>query len=76
MTQKSELADDLLEGATAISLFLWGDESKRRRVYHCADAGQLPIFRIGEILHARKSTLRAFIAEREKDAITKTTKAA
>jgi hypothetical protein len=69
MSENQAIADDLIEGAAAIAVFLWGDASKKRRVYHCADTGQLPIFRIGEILHARRSTLREFIERREREAI-------
>jgi hypothetical protein len=61
------LAHDLLDGAGEIAEFLYGDTSrpKIRRVYYLAERKLLPIFQLGSILHARKSTLLAAIAERE-----------
>lgn len=66
----AELANDLLEGATAIARFVFGDDSSRfrRRVYHLADqkrGDRLPVFRMGQQIFARKSTLIRWIAERE-----------
>jgi hypothetical protein len=67
---ESLLSDDLLEGAAAIAAFMFGDATKRRRVYALAgdDRGRdkLPVFRLGETLCARKSTLQQWIAIREK----------
>jgi hypothetical protein len=62
------LADDLMDGANEIAEFLYGrpvTPEKKRRVYYIAERRTLPIFTIGSILHARKSTLRAEIAKRE-----------
>ena len=63
------LSEDLLEGAAAIAAFIFGDATKRRRVYQLAGTGRgqnkLPVFRLGETLCARKSTLRQWIANRE-----------
>jgi hypothetical protein len=63
------IAEDLLEGADLIAEFLYGDRSKRRKVYHLAsDAkgkNKLPVFRMGSILHARKSTLISWIKAQE-----------
>jgi hypothetical protein len=55
------LKDDLLFGANAIAQFLgW----PRRRVYHAANRGYLPITYCGPILIGRKSELdRHFRAE-------------
>lgn len=65
----SDLADDLLEGAEAIARFMYGDERKRRRVYHLADDARgtrrLPCFRLGSTLCARKSTLVRWIEANE-----------
>ena len=62
-----ELSDDLLHGAGAIALFLFGDANKRRRVYYLASETnlKLPIFRIGNVICARKSTLLEWIEWRE-----------
>jgi hypothetical protein len=57
------LGDDLLEGADAIAEFLFGNKNKRRRVYYLTD--QLPIFRLGTSICARKSSLLAMIEELE-----------
>ena len=60
------IADDLLEGAEEIARFMFGTASKRRRVYHLAAHSNLPVFRLGEIICCRKSTLREWIDEQEK----------
>ena len=70
MQDTAKLADDLLEGAAEIALFVFGNDSAkaRRRVYHLAAmdrSDRLPVFRIGSQIFARKSTLLRSIAERE-----------
>jgi hypothetical protein len=67
MTVDDELSEDLMTGAAKIAKFLYGDAStkNRRKVYHLAAAKALPIFKIGAELHARKSTLRRAIEQRE-----------
>jgi hypothetical protein len=62
----SNLADDLLFGAAAIAEFVFGNEEERRKVYSLAESGQLPVFRLGAILCARKSTIVSDIAARER----------
>lgn len=64
------LHSDLLDGADAIAEFLFGDRKKRRRVYHLAEAGQLPVFRLGQSICARRSVLRAYVEEQERRAVT------
>jgi predicted exporter len=59
------LADDLLQGAEAIANFLYGDVAQRRRVYHLVHNNQLPVFRMGVTLCARKSRLLAWIEHEE-----------
>jgi hypothetical protein len=67
------LADDVLEGAAAIGDFLFGYDpspaARRRRVYKLTSevkpADRLPIFRVGSLIFARRSTLLAWIAQRE-----------
>ena len=58
----NDLADDVLKGAAAISAFLGEDE---RAVYYAISKGRIPHYRIGESIRARKSTLRAWVAEQE-----------
>lgn len=68
------LADDLLIGAQAISRFMFGSDgqTETRRTYHLisevAPEDRLPSFRCGGPkgpVYARKSTILAWIAERE-----------
>ncbi|WP_441256203.1 DNA-binding protein [Bradyrhizobium sp. 482_C4_N1_1] len=70
MRGEGEIADDLLEGAEAIARYMFGTgtATKRRRVYHLAATSDLPLFRLGEIICGRRSTLLAWIAEREQAA--------
>jgi hypothetical protein len=70
------LAGDMLEGAEEIGEFLFGDDPhpsarrhRLRRVYRLTSevppADRLPVFRIGSLLFARRSTLMRWITERE-----------
>jgi hypothetical protein len=63
------LADDLLRGAAEIAQFVFGDPAERRRVYHLAtevkQENRIPVFRLGNLLCARRSTLLRWIAEQE-----------
>src|SRR5271165_4062442 len=63
------LADDLLRGAAEIAEFVFGDPAERRRVYHLAtevkEECRLPVFRLGNILCARRSTLLRWVARQE-----------
>ncbi|CUW39296.1 conserved protein of unknown function [Magnetospirillum sp. XM-1] len=63
-----ELADDILRGADQIAAYLFGDVRHRRKVYHLAENTKFPMFRLGSILCARKSTLRQWIEDQEKAA--------
>lgn len=65
MTSPSPLADDLLRGAEDIALFVFGDVKKRRQVYYLSERGELPTFKLGSVICARKSTILAKIAEQE-----------
>lgn len=62
MDSDYQLASDVVWGAEAIGQFLG---MTRRQVYHACDQEHLPIFRVGSTLACRKSTLMAFIADRE-----------
>jgi hypothetical protein len=61
-------APDLLEGAEQIADFLFEDPSRARSVYHLAKKEQLPVFRLGATLCARRSRLKAWIEEQENTA--------
>jgi hypothetical protein len=58
----------MLYGANAIAKFLFGDERYRRRVYHLAEKGRLPVARIPGFA-ARKSTLRDWLAYQEQTSV-------
>ena len=68
-TKKGDLADDTLEGASAIAEFLYGTKDKRRKIYYLAQRSKLPIYRMGALLHARKSVLLNFITAQERRAL-------
>ena len=59
------LAEDLLRGADQIAEFIFGDARERRKVYHLSERSRLPVFRLGSVLCARKSTLMEWIAKQE-----------
>jgi hypothetical protein len=61
-----DFASDLLRGADEIAEFLFGDPGQRRKVYHLAEHSRLPVFRLGSVLHARRSTLLEYIAQQER----------
>lgn len=50
------LADDVLDGVREIAEFIGKSE---RATFHLVHAGQLPVFRLGKKIHARKSELEA-----------------
>ncbi len=60
------LAPDLLRGAEEIAEFLYGARTRRRSVYHLAETSQLPVFRLGSQLCARRAVILAWIAAQEK----------
>lgn len=62
------LADDLLRGADAIAQFVFGDAGQRRKVYYYASEAKvkLPIFRMGNVICARKSKLIDWIESQER----------
>jgi hypothetical protein len=63
------LAEDLLRGADQIAGFLFGNPGERRKVYHLAEKSRLPVFRLGSVLCARKSTLMIWIEAQERRAV-------
>lgn len=66
------LSDDLLQGADEIATFIYGARSEemtpalRRRVYTAIDRKEIPAFKIGGIVHARRSSILKAIEAREK----------
>ncbi len=61
------IGDDLLHGAEAIAVFVFGNEKHRRKVYYYAGDAKvrLPVFRIGNVICARKSKLIEWIEAQE-----------
>jgi hypothetical protein len=58
MEAQGNLADDLLSGVPAISEFTGWPE---RRVYYLPEKKLIPLFKIGDRWHGRKSTLRRYL---------------
>jgi hypothetical protein len=56
---------ELLYGAQRIALFL---SLQPRQVYYLQKKGELPTFKVGQLLCARPGTLRAWLAKREASA--------
>lgn len=71
MRGDEEIADEaeLIGGGDGIARFLFGvaDERSRREVYHLAENHNLPAFKIGNKLYARKLKLLEWIKARECD---------
>ncbi|KAF2989438.1 DNA-binding protein [Methylocystis sp. MJC1] len=63
--QESDFAHDLLRGADEIAEFLFGSRSLRRKVYHIAQTSNVPTFKLGSMICARKSVLLAWVASQE-----------
>jgi hypothetical protein len=63
------IADDLLHGAEAIAVFVFGSVRHRRKVYYYASDTKvgMPIFRIGNVICARKSKLIEWIELQERE---------
>lgn len=61
------IGDDLLRGADEIARFVFGSVEHRRKVYYLTNGAKvrLPVFRMGAVLCARKSTLLEWIAAQE-----------
>jgi hypothetical protein len=61
------LAEDMLRGADEIALFVFGDKKHRRKVYYYASEAkvQMPTFRMGNVICARKTKLIEWIERQE-----------
>ena len=66
--EAATIGDDLLHGAEAIAVFVFGNVRDRRKVYyHASDAKVgMPIFWIGNVICARKSKLNEWINMHER----------
>jgi hypothetical protein len=70
-SDNASIASDLLKGADEIAAFMFGSRTKRRRIYHLVAHSKLPIFRLGDLICSRRSTLLAWISEQERLSATK-----
>ena len=61
-----ELADDILRGADEIAQYIFGDPKQRRKVYHLAANSNMPTFKLGAMICARRSVLLKWIGDQEK----------
>jgi hypothetical protein len=66
MSDDSKL--DLLRGADQISDFMFGTPKERRQVYHLAEHHDLPVFKMGKTIYARRPKLVEWIEGWEKKA--------
>lgn len=67
LADNDNLASEILRGADQIARFMG---LTRRAIYHAAANGTIPVFRMGETILARKSTLMGWIADQEQTART------
>lgn len=64
ITPGHDLSDDIVIGADAIAAFVG---LTRRQVYGCVARGTMPIFKIGALVCARRSSILLWIEEQERD---------
>ncbi|MGD0185314.1 MAG: DNA-binding protein [Roseiarcus sp.] len=62
---EAEFSKDMLRGADEIARFLFGAETFRRKVYHLVATSNLPVFKLGSMICARKSVLLKWIEAQE-----------
>lgn len=60
-----EFSKDLLRGAEAIAEFLYGDRRLRRKIYHLVATSNLPVFKLGSMICARKSAVLKWVKDQE-----------
>ncbi len=58
-----EMSRDLMVGATTIANYLG---VRKRQVYHAAEHGYLPLFRMGSLICGRRTTLARWVEEQER----------
>ena len=61
----TQFADDMLHGADEIAQFIYGDPTKRRKIYHLASTSLIPTFKLGSMICARRSVLLDWIETQE-----------
>jgi len=65
MTPQVTINEDLIEGAENIVAFMFGDRKSRQAVYALARKTDVPVFKMGRKLFARRSALMAWIETQE-----------
>jgi hypothetical protein len=60
-----EFSKDLLRKAEEIAEFLLGDRKLRRKIYHLVATSNLPVFKLGSTICARKSVLLRWVRDQE-----------
>jgi hypothetical protein len=65
MNDQDSVALGLLEGASEIAEFVYGDPKRARSVYHLWKTRRAPLFRIGSTICARRTGLRNWLEEQE-----------
>jgi len=56
---------EVLSGAEAIAVYLFGEKRFRRKVYYLVQRHALPVFRIGANVCARKNALSEWLKAKE-----------
>ena len=62
---ETDFAKDMLRGAETISAWLYGNSGQRRKVYHLVATSNIPIFKLGSMICARKSVLLRWVETQE-----------
>ena len=63
---EAEFSRDMLRGADEVAEFLYGSKTYRRKVYHLASTSNLPIFKLGSMICARRSVLLTWVEAQER----------
>jgi hypothetical protein len=64
-TSDPDFSKDLLRGAEEIAQFLFGDRQLRRKIYHLVETSNMPTFKLGSLICARKSILLKWVQDQE-----------
>lgn len=67
--RNSARPQDILKGAAAISNYLFGTAKRRREIYYLSERSCLPVFKLGAMICARRSTLETWIKDQERQGV-------
>jgi hypothetical protein len=65
MPDEIEFSDDMIRGAGQLAHFLFGSPRLRRKAYHLVATSNLPVFKLGSMICARKSVLLKWVHDQE-----------